>query len=464
MRLIDIVNGPWAITPEMLLEIQGIYGRHLRGEKINLDKIEAAIGKPLANKQGEYQVENGVAIIPIEGVIAKKMNLFSRISGGASSEMVKRDFNTAMEDPTVKSIILVIDSPGGTVDGTAELADAIYNTRGQKPIAAITDGMMASAAYWIGSAADSLYITSDTTAVGSIGVVASHTDYSRREEQLGIKTTEITAGKYKRIASQYAPLSEEGRANIQASVDYLYSAFVNDVARNRGVSPEQVLNDMADGRLFFGNQAITAGLVDGVSTLDELIKNMSEKPEKTWKSRPAGVVEAKTLTEVIPMTKDELKAQHPDLYQAVLEEGKTEAATELQQSASAAREEGATAERERIRSIEEQAVPGHEALIAELKFDGKTTGPEAAVRILAAEKKIREQAISDMTGEAPPVVGSPDPGTGSAADTASLPLEERAKAAWEKSAELQAEFGGSFERYLAFEKASASGQAKIFGK
>jgi signal peptide peptidase SppA len=134
--------------------------------------------------------------------------------------------------------------------------------------------MMASAAYWIGSAADQVYIGADTAAVGSIGVVASHTDYSRREEMLGIKTTEIYAGKYKRIASEHQPLSADGREYMQETVDYLYSVFVGEVAKQRGSDPETVHQNMADGRIFTGQQAVSAGLVDGVSTLDQLIADM----------------------------------------------------------------------------------------------------------------------------------------------------------------------------------------------
>ena len=199
------------------------------------------------------------------------MNLLTQISGGVSAQLVGRDIKEALANNTIKSILLDIDSPGGTIDGTQELADIIFAGRGQKPIVAYSDGMIASAAYWIGSAADRIYISGDTVTVGSIGVVASHIDYSRYEEKIGIKTTEIYAGKYKRIASQYQPLSEEGRQTIQDQVDFLYTVFVNEVAKQRSVSAGKVLENMADGKIFIGNQAISAGLVDDMATLDRLI-------------------------------------------------------------------------------------------------------------------------------------------------------------------------------------------------
>ena len=98
-----------------------------------------------------------------------------------------------MADPAVKAIVLSIDSPGGTVDGTDNLANAIFAARGKKPIVALGDGTLASAAYWIASGADQIFASDNSAKIGSIGVVATHEDYSRAEENAGVKVTEITA-------------------------------------------------------------------------------------------------------------------------------------------------------------------------------------------------------------------------------------------------------------------------------
>ena len=191
MRLIDVLTSPWAIVPEKLIEIQAIYRTRLRGEKIDLSAIEARIGKPLSNDPKPYEVVNGVAVIEMEGIVAKRMSLFTKISGGISTYHVQEQFSAAMADPKVRGILLNIDSPGGGIDGTADLAGMIHSARGEKPVVAFTDGVMASAAYWIGSAADAVYISGDTSQVGSIGVVAAHMDISKAEEMIGVKTTEI---------------------------------------------------------------------------------------------------------------------------------------------------------------------------------------------------------------------------------------------------------------------------------
>jgi signal peptide peptidase SppA len=418
MRLIDIVNGPWATTPAMLTEIQSIYTRHCRGEKIDLSALEARIGAPLANEPKGYTIEDGVAVLPIDGVIAKKMNLFSRISGGTSSDLIGRDLQAAFADRAVEAIVLAVDSPGGTVDGTPELAAQIYAARGVKPILAHTDGMMASAAYWIGAAADQVFISSDVTMVGSIGVVSAHTDVSKAEDKQGIKTTEIYAGKYKRIASQYGPLTEEGRADIQDMVDHVYGVFVEDVARFRETSVEDVLARMADGRLFHGKKAIDAGLVDGVSTLAAVIDKARALARSKTKTSRAGVAQAlidpmfpersrraqgqpettQSTTGVKIMNLQELKAEHPELVQAITKE----AQSGMAEAVNAAKIDGAAAETARVAAVRAQSIPGHEKLVEAMIADGNTTGAEAAMAIVAAENNLRSAALKAIESEAPP--------------------------------------------------------------
>jgi len=401
MKLLDVINAPWAIEPGKLLEIQAIYATHLRGDKIDIAGVEARLGRPLDNKPQAYQVVDGVAVLPIDGVMAKRANLMTQISGGTSTELAVRDLQQAMADPGVHSIVLAIDSPGGTVDGTQTLANAIAAST--KPIVSLASGTMASAAYWAGSAANAVYITDSTTQVGSIGVVATHTDVSGKQASEGVKTTEISAGKYKRIASSYAPLSSEGKQVMQDQVDYTYSLFVDAVAKQRGVSTEKVLSDMADGRVFVGQQAIDAGLVDGVSTLGELVQKLNaSRATSAPLLQRAGAPVASNATSPqasIPpseqghnmLTADQVASDHPD------------AAKELMAR-------GAAAERDRIAGIEAQAIPGHEALIAALKADGTKTPGDAAMAIIKAERDSRGKHAIALASDAPaalPLTGAP---------------------------------------------------------
>lgn len=466
MKLLDVLNSPWAIVPEKLREIQSIYMTHLRGEKIDIKAIEAKIGQPLNNERKNYDVINGVAILPIEGVVAKKMNLFTRISGGVSSQILANDFREIM-DPNrkdIKAVILNIDSPGGAVDGTQELSRLIASYRGKKPIVSFSDGMMASAAYWVGAAADQIYISGDNVEVGSIGVVTQHIDVSGWESKNGIKTTEITAGKYKRIASEYAPLSESGREYIQDILDQIYSAFVQDVADFRSVTVERVLEGMADGRIFLGKKTIHAGLVDGMSTLDELITRLAAGDAvKTTVATTVGVTrletreEEKRMSEKIEITKDYIMANHPDIAESFKAEGHSRGVDEGKIT-------GAEAERKRIQDVEAQLMPGHEALINTLKFDGKTTGPEAAVAVLNAERGVKKAYLEKIISDSPDPVKRPaEVVEGPKVDPAA-PIEERAKAEWDKDVNTRNEFDGDYDAYLAFRKADDGGRVRILKK
>ena len=420
MNLLDIVTAPWLIAPEKFREICNIYATHLRGDKIDIKKIEAQCGEPLINEPQGYETRNGVAIIPIHGVIAKRMNLFTRISGGASTELIARDLKEALEDSAVDSILLDIDSPGGTADGAFELAELVFDSRGEKSITAFTDGMMTSAAYLIGSAADKVFISNKVTQVGSIGVIFTHRDFSKQAEANGVNVTEIFAGKFKAVGSTEKPLDNTSKEVIQGKVDYIYSLFVTDIAKHRGVSEDNVLNDMAEGRIFTGEEAIEAGLVDGVSTFDSLIVDLApagaagfmvnSNTNQTKEGNIMSLPETKPDTEIkaSAVTLAYIKTNHPEIVDSIrtesFEAGKAEGLTE-----------GAEAECERIKAVEKCLVPGAEKLIAELKFDGKTTGGEAATQVLNdhqakldAQAKVIADEGEDLDNVAPP---SAEPGS-----------------------------------------------------
>jgi capsid assembly protease len=408
MNILQVLNSPWAILPEKLLEIQAIYDGHVRGEQIDIAAVEARLGKPLNNKSVGYKIQDGVALLPIEGVISKRMNLFSQISGGVSTQLLQDDFAAAMNDPLAHSILLLIDSPGGNIDGLQQTADDIRAARGVKPVYAFADGLMASAAYWIGSAAEKIFSASDTTAVGSIGVIAKHADYSEANKKDGVKVTTIRAGKYKALAQPDEPLTDEAHAELQSQLDHVYSVFVNAVAANRGVDAQTVLSKMADGKVFFGKQAIDAGLVDGISSVQDIISQLSQRAvtgaQASHFRTGTGDKDMATGSVAFLIAGASIATQAE--LDAVIEKIKTTAKTE-------GVAEGATAECARIKAVEaaSQGFPGHDELIAKLKFDGKATGDQAATQILAAERTLRGDKLKDLRDDAPKAAASsaPDP-------------------------------------------------------
>ncbi|MDD3936856.1 S49 family peptidase [Rhodoferax sp.] len=279
--LAGLIRAPWAITIESFENLISIYAAHLRSPKVDIEAFEKRTGFSLATPRADYQVDRGVAVISFDGLIAPKANLLTRVCGATSAQWVAGQVNAAIADPLVKSIILVIDSPGGSVSGSPELAQIVFDAARKKPVVAYSDGMLLSAAYWIGSAANAVYISGPTVHVGSIGIVATHS----HDPASSLGQTEIVAGRYKRIATSLAPLSAAGAAYMQDQVNYLYEVFVNAVALYRGVTPEHAAAHMAEGRMFIGKQAIDAGLVDEISPLGALVSAMASNPGAFAKRR-----------------------------------------------------------------------------------------------------------------------------------------------------------------------------------
>lgn len=253
----------WAIVPAHLDTIKSVIADHMAG-------LDVKVELPTAKAVGNVNYPN-VAIIPIHGTFTKRSHPFASLSGEVSGESIKSAIDSALNDNAIDAIVLDIESPGGTVDGTMELADYIYSIRGKKPIVSYANGLMASALYWIGSSADKI-VAFDTTQVGSIGVVMSHFDYSKAYDTAGVKPTVMHSGKYKAFGNKFEPLTEESKQYIQDNLDAYYTLFVDGVARNRGTTAEEVLSKMADGRIFIGREAKRAGLIDKVGNMEAAIK------------------------------------------------------------------------------------------------------------------------------------------------------------------------------------------------
>lgn len=203
-----------------------------------------------------YCVRDNIAIIPIHGILTRRSECFL---SETSYEEIFEAIEEAQENSEVKGILLDIDSPGGEVSGLFDLVDYIYTVRERKPICAVANDNAFSAAYAIASAASRVFINR-TSGVGSIGVIATHTDISEANKQMGVKYTTIFAGAKKNDLSANAPLSEEAAADLQAEVNRLYEIFVETVARNRGIDAEKVR--MTQAGCYYGENAIDIGLAD----------------------------------------------------------------------------------------------------------------------------------------------------------------------------------------------------------
>lgn len=175
------------------------------------------------------------------------------------SEAVRR----GAADATVKSILLNINSPGGAVRGCAECGLAIAEAAKAKPVIAHTDGMAASAAYWLASQATQIHV-GPTAEVGSIGVITGHMDYSEMLKGAGIKYTPLFAGERKADGHPYVPLSDEAKAGMMKRLNAVYAEFISAVARGRKIDGNDIRATQA--AMFAAREAVRIGLADAVST------------------------------------------------------------------------------------------------------------------------------------------------------------------------------------------------------
>lgn len=263
----DFTAQPLAILPDKLEEIQSFIQRRHEMKALDTEELQAlvsAAARPRQNAAG------GVAVLPLHGVLFHRADALRESSGGMSAERFAAQVRAAAEDESVREIIIDVNSPGGSVAGIAEAAAAVFEARKRKRITAVANSMMASAAYWIASAAHEI-VGIPSAMVGSIGVVYMHTEFSKMEEQLGVKTTVITSGDFKAEANPYEPLTDEARAAIQETNDEFYRQFTEAVARHRGTTVETVQSGYGRGRALPARQALQEGLIDRIESFDAIL-------------------------------------------------------------------------------------------------------------------------------------------------------------------------------------------------
>ena len=275
-----VFGAPWAIRPEVLAVIVDLVRFEAGGGKLSAEEVRERIGA--APQRRDVQAQGGVGVLPyLDGVIMKRAGLMAQTSGATSLDSWMQTFRSAMADPEVSTIIMPIDSPGGSVEGLPEAAAEIRAARDQKRIVAIADGMAASAAYWLGSQA-SEFVVAPSGSAGSIGVYTAHQDLSAAYEEAGIKTTLISAGKYKTEGNEFAALTSDAQAYAQSVVDDYYGMFVADVAKGRGVAVADVRSGYGEGRNLLAKPAKAAGLIDRIDTIDGVVRReLSMRPAKS---------------------------------------------------------------------------------------------------------------------------------------------------------------------------------------
>jgi capsid assembly protease len=260
------------MTEDAINGVLGILERHMHEDedeiKRHIDLLELGGNEPEGPK-----VINGVGVLNLEGPIFPKANLMTELSGATSLDTFRDQFRAFVSDPSVSSILVNIDSPGGVADLVMETGREIREAREFKPVITIANTMAASAALWLASQGSEFYIT-DSGLTGSLGVFQVHMDYSEQEKSKGITKTILKAGNAK--AASQEPLNEHTRANLQAMVDDCYLDFVNEVALGRDLDFDNVRENFGDGGIVSPREAVRVGMVDGIKTYESLLGEMSE--------------------------------------------------------------------------------------------------------------------------------------------------------------------------------------------
>ncbi len=280
----QVSGGPWVVRPEKAVAIEQFLNLRAAGHVLTRAEIEASFADGGDGFDAPVAM-NGIAVLPLHGLIAPRMNLLTEYSGGTSCEQFAGWFRAALNDAAIREIVLDVDSPGGQAAGVEELGDLIYAGREKKPITSVVAYDACSGGYWLASAAHRI-IAAPSAEIGSIGVVRIHAEMSRANKKEGRVVTVLRIPEFKYEGNSYEPLSEEARAHFQALNERTYEKFVAAVARNRGATVATVKNEFGRGRYFHAPEAVQLGMADGLGTLSSVLRELSNASTSTNPGSP----------------------------------------------------------------------------------------------------------------------------------------------------------------------------------
>ncbi len=250
-----LANRPLAVLPSRLEALL---------EQLKTGAVDARSHSPASNRAGSD------AVIPLTGFLDQHPGWLLQALGGTSTDQFASTIDQASRNKSIGRIIINADSPGGTIGGVQAAAAAVRRAAERKPVVAIANSLMASAAYWICSQATHLF-GSPGAEIGSIGIVCIHHDFSEAEQAAGIRTTIIREPPDKSAGNPHERLSDAARANVEERIRIHYWDFVGDVANGRNTSTATVRDHFGGGMCLLTPQAIDVGMADGQLTLSELL-------------------------------------------------------------------------------------------------------------------------------------------------------------------------------------------------
>ncbi len=285
--------GLWAIDPK---SFQGLWQLHARADLVAHVARQAVTPLPVVSKTEMLPAAGGrnLAFVPLVGTLMKQQPSF----GGTSTIQARRDVRQAAADPNVAAILLGIESPGGTVAGVEDLADDVRAARRKKPVWAHIDDMGASAAYWVASQADQVFVNNETALVGSIGTLLTIYDSAGAAEKGGVKALVFGTGPLKGAGTDGAAVTEEQRSYFQGIVNGTQVEFDRAVLRGRNLTGRQ-LADVRTGGLFLAAEALDRKLIDGIRSLDKTREALAASLGQPTRARTAATLP--TIRRSLPM-------------------------------------------------------------------------------------------------------------------------------------------------------------------
>jgi len=259
-------------------KVSGNVNKVKAGGLVEIIPLSPATVEP-TNHGGVQGEGYGIAVMQLRGMlVANTDDLYDwfavNYEGGTDLQEFYHELSEVASDPRIKAIIIEADSGGGDVNNTQLVANLVRDI--DKPVIGFVTNLAASACYWILSQCDSIYVATETTSIGSIGVYTAHVDNAGYYEMIGKQVTYIPASQSteKIIGADNKPLSESDFAKIQERVSKLAAIFINQVEQGRG--GKLVGTEYQNGSVFIASDAIANGLVDGYATAVEIVNNLSK--------------------------------------------------------------------------------------------------------------------------------------------------------------------------------------------
>jgi len=382
-----IFNTPLLIHPGKAEAI--LYGIR---ERLGVDIPQPEASRFMGSSRGAdgqskpYRVQDRVALIDVYGTLVNKGAYTGSYSGSTSYEGLRFQISKAVQDRDVGAICLIIDSPGGEAGGMTLIADAVRAAREAKPVHAVVDDMCCSAAYGIASAANSIWI-SQTSLVGSIGVVLVHMDHSGELQMAGVRPTIIKAGSKKASGNPFMPLDQEAMDELARHVGVIYDAFLQTVAAGRGSKCSAKAARETEAAVFVGQDAIARGLADRMGTVEQAVDYLSKRCRgQMVAGARMGASKMSTQDDEVILSAEELRGVRAEANKA-----------------------GATAERARMNAIvRSEAAKGREKQALTMALDTDMTAEQATAVLAVSPVEAASGLSLAVRMKEEPSVGGPD--------------------------------------------------------